>query len=48
MKCFECGLETRTKYNLENGKVISVSKICTDLECNWESFPTQIPGRLER
>ena len=50
MKCFKCGSKCLTNYHerLDNNgvaKIVAVSKNC--MNCDWSSYPTQIPSKLE-
>jgi len=43
MNCFKCGSKTETEYIYAWGtlKIVAVQKQCVN--CDWHSFPTQIP-----
>lgn len=52
MKCFKCGALCITVYldadnmplESRDGKIVAVAKLCT--ECNWQSYPTKLPEKL--
>jgi len=50
MKCFKCESKCITEYIHKQvgkqNKIVAVQKVCTNLLCEWKSYPTKIPESI--